>query len=233
MKQVKVLRYILLVLVALSVMSFFGAAYAWHTDHKVFKARFIPCVAALCGTNSAATLEEGEVEVMSNGEVKVELEGSNLINSTLALSYQPINGAAISIGVFNTDEYGSIDSGEDYEGHDGYDCERNTEDTFVGILNTTNSMGIFVISDAIPDENNVINNYLVTAFSTYPEEFSTPPGAFDDVDSMSELKTAYKQKTALASKGVKSQQGSLSKSLTATQSRLKQDYKSRTSELSK
>ena len=59
------------------------------------------------------------------------------------------------------------------------------------------------------------------------------PGAFDDVTSMGELKTAYKQKTSLASKGVKSQTSSLSKSLTKTNSRLKQDYNSRASELSK
>ncbi len=225
----KIIRYILLVSIVLVATA--GVALAWDSDHKVYKARFVPCVAALCGVDSAATLDVGEVEVTSDGRVSVELEGSNIINGTLAVSYQPINGAAVSIGVFNTDAYGSLDSGDD--DYDGWGCEREDgEDTMVGILNTTTSMGIFIISDAVPDTNGVINNYFVTAFSTTPELTGPQPGAFDDISSMGELKSAYKQKTALASKGVKSQTNSLSKSLAKTRTRLKQDYQSRAAALS-
>lgn len=187
-------------LLVLAAMVFPGMAVA-DDDEEIFEARFVPCVAALCGSDSTATIHEAEVEVYSNGAVKLEMESSSLVNAVLTLSYQPFNGVQTVIGTFTTDANGDVD-----------------DDFVVGVLSTTNTMGIFIISDAAS-----VGQY-VTAFSTSPATPVVEPNCFDDASTTTELKASYKQKVAEASKRSKAQSASLKGSLSQTKAKLKADY---------
>lgn len=187
-------------LLVLAGMVFPGIAAA-DDDEEVFEARFVPCVLALCGSDSVATIHEAEVEVYSNGDVKLEMESSSLVNAALTLSYQPFNGVQTIIGTFTTDADGDVD-----------------DDLVVGVLTTTNTMGIFIISDAAG-----VGQY-VTAFSTSPSSPVEEPNCFDDASTQEELKASYKQKIAEASKRSKAQSTSLKGSLNQTKLKIKEQY---------
>jgi len=187
-------------LLVLAGLVFPGMAAA-DDDEEVFEARFVPCVTALCGSDSTATIHEAEVEVYSNGNVKLEMESSSLVNASLNLSYQPFNGVQTVIGTFTTDANGDVD-----------------DDLVVGVLSTTNTMGIFIISDAAGA------GQYVTAFSTSPTTPVVEPNSFDDASTSTELKASYKQKVAETSKRSKAQSTSLKGSLSETKAKLKADY---------
>jgi hypothetical protein len=125
---------------------------------EVFEVTLIPCTVVLCGADGLATLEEGEVEVSATGKVKVEIEGSSLVNTILRVTFQPIGGAEVLIGTLTTDETG--------------DAEAR-----VGVLEVLNTMGLFFITDETG-----VTRHFATGFSTNPGGDPDDDGDVDDDD---------------------------------------------------
>lgn len=218
MKRSRFSKYLSMGLMIIAVMMFAGVSLASDGERereygdKVYAASFVPCVAALCGADSTATLERGRVKVRINGEVTLHLHESSFLNTPLTLIYQPFNAAAVTVGTFITDERGSVD------------CDDDNPNP-IGILNIADTMGMFIISDGIS------TNYYVTAFSTFPDVPAPAKNEFDDARDMNELKQMYKQKNTLTTQSVNLQKKALAGSLVETKAKLKQDYKAKAATL--